>query len=163
MAGVDYLQFRQSYRNSLIHSPKGTTWKNHKYIKKIDGRYIYESVKDKARFAGDKIEDFGSNVGWELTKLKRSVIEEYYNQLGKVLNKLQKKQLAYVMSKEGLKYKYSKSDDSIDTRRGLSSIYGLPTNLSLDDFVLIDGEVYKKDKNKSYKKVGKQGVFPGTW
>lgn len=40
--GVDYLAFRQSYRNSLMHSPKGTTWKNHKYIKIVDGRYIYD-------------------------------------------------------------------------------------------------------------------------
>lgn len=41
MTGADYLQFRQTYRNSLMHSPKGTTWKNHKYIKKENGRYIY--------------------------------------------------------------------------------------------------------------------------
>lgn len=42
MSGIDYLAFRQSYRNSLMHSPKGTTWKNHKYIKKENGRYIYK-------------------------------------------------------------------------------------------------------------------------
>lgn len=27
----------------LIHSAKGTTWKNHKYIKKENGKYIYAS------------------------------------------------------------------------------------------------------------------------
>lgn len=38
----DYLAFRQSYRNSLMHSPKGTTWKNHKYIRKDGKTYIYK-------------------------------------------------------------------------------------------------------------------------
>lgn len=45
MPGSDYLQFKQTYRNSLIHSPKGTTWKDHKYIKKENGRYIYDARK----------------------------------------------------------------------------------------------------------------------
>lgn len=31
--------------NHLQHSPKGTTWKDHKYIKKVNGRYVYPDVK----------------------------------------------------------------------------------------------------------------------
>lgn len=31
--------------NDLLHSPKGTTWKDHKYIKKENGRYIYPGQK----------------------------------------------------------------------------------------------------------------------
>lgn len=45
MPGVDWLQFkqtRQAMRGELQHSAKGTTWKNHKYIKKENGRYYYE-------------------------------------------------------------------------------------------------------------------------
>lgn len=42
MSGVDYLAFHRSYRDSLMHSPKGTTWKKHKYVKKVNGRYIYD-------------------------------------------------------------------------------------------------------------------------
>lgn len=30
-------------KDDLVHSAKGTTWKDHKYIKKVDGRYIYDS------------------------------------------------------------------------------------------------------------------------
>lgn len=44
MPGPDYLQFKsymESQRNDLQHSPKGTTWKDHKYIKKENGKYIY--------------------------------------------------------------------------------------------------------------------------
>lgn len=33
--------------NHLQHSPKGTTWKDHKYIKKVNGRYVYESTYGK--------------------------------------------------------------------------------------------------------------------
>lgn len=33
------------YRKALFHSAKGTTWKNHKYIKKEDGRYYYPGDK----------------------------------------------------------------------------------------------------------------------
>lgn len=29
----------------LEHSPKGTTWKDHKYIKKVNGRYVYPAAK----------------------------------------------------------------------------------------------------------------------
>lgn len=33
-------------RTSLTHSPKGTTWKNHKYLRKEGGRYIYSEGKN---------------------------------------------------------------------------------------------------------------------
>lgn len=32
-------------RTSLTHSPKGTTWKNHKYLRKEGGRYVYSEGK----------------------------------------------------------------------------------------------------------------------
>lgn len=32
---------RNDYRDYLSHSAKGTKWKNHKYLKKINGRYYY--------------------------------------------------------------------------------------------------------------------------
>ncbi len=40
----DYLEFRRtlrSQRDSIQHSAKGSTWKEHKYIRKENGRYIY--------------------------------------------------------------------------------------------------------------------------
>lgn len=51
MSGIDYLQFKsymKSKRNELHHSAKGSTWKDHKYIKKVDGTYYYpDSYKGK--------------------------------------------------------------------------------------------------------------------
>lgn len=42
----------------IVHSAKGSTWKNHKYIKKINGVYYY--AKDKAERA---IDEFVWNAG----------------------------------------------------------------------------------------------------
>lgn len=54
----DYLAFRQSYRNSLMHSPKGTTWKNHKYIRKDGKTYIYKE-RNMTPTAEDKVRQKG--------------------------------------------------------------------------------------------------------
>lgn len=43
-----------NYTNMVIvHSAKGSTWKNHKYIKKINGVYYY--AKDKVKEATDRL------------------------------------------------------------------------------------------------------------
>lgn len=42
----------------VIHSPKGTTWKNHKYIKKINDRYVYEKEKWKKRKEDEELLDY---------------------------------------------------------------------------------------------------------
>lgn len=39
----------QEMKDSLSHSAKGSTWKNHKYIKKENGRYIYPSTNKNNR------------------------------------------------------------------------------------------------------------------
>ena len=39
-------------KDYLAHSAKGTTWKNHKYIRKEGNRYIYDP-KDKKKFEED--------------------------------------------------------------------------------------------------------------
>ena len=36
-------------KDDLVHSAKGTTWKDHKYIKKVDGRYIYDTKTNSKR------------------------------------------------------------------------------------------------------------------
>lgn len=59
---------RQNYTNMVIvHSAKGSTWKNHKYIKKIQGRYYY--AKDKIAEAKDKfIWEHGGKESKEFTE-----------------------------------------------------------------------------------------------
>lgn len=42
------MPFIVTTRDELMHSAKGSTWKNHKYIKKIGDKYIYATTKSKA-------------------------------------------------------------------------------------------------------------------
>lgn len=41
-------------RDELMHSAKGSTWKDHKYIKKIGDKYIYATTKGKAENAAKR-------------------------------------------------------------------------------------------------------------
>lgn len=43
MIRPDFRDYKGRGVEELMHSAKGTTWKNHKYIKKVNGRYIYQS------------------------------------------------------------------------------------------------------------------------
>lgn len=44
----------------LMHSAKGSTWKNHKYVKKVNGVYYY--AKDKVTEAKDKVVEVAKDV-----------------------------------------------------------------------------------------------------
>lgn len=50
----------------IIHSAKGTTWKNHKYIKKVGNKYYYKNEK------GELVEGDPSDNGDILTETKES-------------------------------------------------------------------------------------------
>ena len=52
--------------NFLVHSAKGTTWKNHKYIKKVGNKYYYKDEK------GELVEGDPSDNGDILTETKES-------------------------------------------------------------------------------------------
>ena len=52
--------------NYLIHSAKGTSWKNHKYIKKVGNKYYYKNEK------GELVEGDPSDNGDILTETKES-------------------------------------------------------------------------------------------
>lgn len=52
--------------NYLIHSAKGTSWKNHKYIKKVGNKYYYKDEK------GELVEGDQSDNGDILTETKES-------------------------------------------------------------------------------------------
>lgn len=41
MVRPDFRDYQGRGAEELMHSAKGTVWKNHKYIKKVGGRYIY--------------------------------------------------------------------------------------------------------------------------
>ena len=52
--------------NYLIHSAKGTSWKNHKYLKKVGNKYYYKDEK------GELVEGDPSDNGDILTETKES-------------------------------------------------------------------------------------------
>ena len=52
--------------NYIIHSAKGTTWRNHKYIKKVGNKYYYKNEK------GELVEGDPSDNGDILTETKES-------------------------------------------------------------------------------------------
>lgn len=64
---LDYLAFRRVYRDDLQyrnhryhdmkHSAKGSTWEEHKYIKRIDGTYYYPDSYEGGRHLPDSGKD----------------------------------------------------------------------------------------------------------
>lgn len=52
--------FHPNYRRPIQHSAKGSTWEDHKYVKRIDGTYYYPSGYDKGRTI-DSLKDNSSN------------------------------------------------------------------------------------------------------
>lgn len=65
------------YRSFLEHSSKGSTWKNHKYIEIINGRYIYPATQTIKGVAGAaKTGGVRGAVGYLSTKKKQSQINK---------------------------------------------------------------------------------------
>lgn len=68
-------------RSSVLHSAKGSTWENHKYIKRVDGTYYYPDSYEGGRHLPDgeksessdgaKIEDLSDE---DVEKLAKEVI-----------------------------------------------------------------------------------------
>jgi hypothetical protein len=61
----------------IAHSAKGTTWKNHKYIKKINGVYYY--AKDAASKAKESL---GIDTRKELVETAKKTSDEFNSHIG---------------------------------------------------------------------------------
>lgn len=105
--------------NSFLHSAKGTVWKDHKYIKRVNGIYYYpddyeggrhlpDSKKDKKakniKEIGDKLKSrkslftpgIGKEVGsndW-LTKKIGEISDDVYNRVIKRYNEIKNKKVS---------------------------------------------------------------------
>lgn len=73
MIRPDFRDYKGRGVEELMHSAKGTTWKNHKYLKKVDGRYIYpkerfntnlskRAARKRIRNTGDVAEGLGEGA-----------------------------------------------------------------------------------------------------
>lgn len=104
MIRPDFRDFR-----SIIHSAKGTTWEDHKYIKRVDGTYYYPDSYEGGRHLPDgsdekseeKTSELSSN---DIESLAREVIRgnfangeerkkllgEYYEAIQKRVNEILK-------------------------------------------------------------------------
>ena len=56
----------------LMHSAKGTTWKNHKYLKKIGNAYIYAKAASKAKKKSKEAYDEAKDDGLSTVHAKRN-------------------------------------------------------------------------------------------
>ena len=80
----DFRDFQGKGLQMLAHSAKGTTWKNHKYIKKEGDRYIYEATskmtsaaKNVGKMAKEK-QEHDDRVNELKDKLKEAGMDSSY-------------------------------------------------------------------------------------
>lgn len=68
MIRPDYRDFKR-YRQSLLeHSAKGSTWEDHKYIKRVDGTYYYPDSYEGGRHLPDNDKDDSSGGDKKLSQ-----------------------------------------------------------------------------------------------
>lgn len=79
MIRPDYRAF--SHDEGIMHSPKGTTWKDHKYIKKINGVYYYTKNKlsqfqEQQRIKTERekaLADYQNSVDADIKRVKEDI------------------------------------------------------------------------------------------
>lgn len=74
--------FGLTYNNSFAHSPKGTTWKDHKYLKKDGGRYIYREIRQGIHTKAKNVRDYYKKKKTE-AKIPTDVIDDVFDNLGR--------------------------------------------------------------------------------
>lgn len=80
------MPFIVTTRDELMHSAKGSTWKDHKYIKKVGDKYIYATTKGKiADVSGWGVILPGTKYGSVTRDMSGNVIDS--NNTGRVLSK----------------------------------------------------------------------------
>lgn len=89
MPGPDWLQFKHTMntsRRDIIHSAKGSTWKDHKYVKKENGKYYYpgQTTAEVTSVTGDAKNGLHVSVHTRYEP-EKNFIEKAYD---KVKNKL---------------------------------------------------------------------------
>lgn len=75
---------RPDFRNFIAHSAKGSEWKDHKYVRKIDGVYYYPVGYEDGRTV-DSLN--GGKDNEETKKTKEEMIDEVWNHFDQYLAK----------------------------------------------------------------------------
>lgn len=73
------MPFIVTTRDELMHSAKGSTWKDHKYIKKVGNKYVYPEAVETEKIITEKTirEDRGlSGIGYKASEAAKKKAEE---------------------------------------------------------------------------------------
>lgn len=76
----DYRFYVGKGLNQILHSAKGTTWSNHKYIKKVDGTYYYPDDLNKEKEQKNEY-DQKDEYGVNLNEVEQGVYDYVFNNL----------------------------------------------------------------------------------
>lgn len=161
MIRPNYKDFRTSHVlpfQSLEHSAKGSTWDEHKYIKRIDGTYYYPDNYEGGRHLPneneDSIKDSKTLSEADVEKLAEEVIlgkfgngEERRELLGENYNEVQKRVNELMKGSVGSKKISDASEDSIKKVEEISKkITKSPSDSKVHSGVDMDKvmNVYKK-------------------
>lgn len=113
--------------NYLVHSAKGTFWKNHKYIKKVGNKYYYKDEK------GELVEGDPSDNGDILTETKESTTSSSKSKKSKKstetdrINALANKVMAGKLGQNQLR-KATSSKDYIKVMNTINSKFKKPSS-----------------------------------
>lgn len=100
--GPDWLQFKhamEASRGDIIHSPKGTTWKDHKYFKKENGKYYYKdeltssrlkAITKPARFSEDGKTHYQPTSTFELANFLNDYGVTNESDMKKIMGEIEK-------------------------------------------------------------------------
>lgn len=72
----DFRDYKGRGVEELMHSAKGTTWKNHKYLKKVNGRYIYPKKVNRSSASGNKVVGDVNNLSDDFGRSFNAVKDE---------------------------------------------------------------------------------------
>lgn len=124
---MEYRITRTKPRDVLSHSKKGSTWKDHKYIKKVDGTYYYpkdSSSSESNKEADSLLEKFYGDID-TLTKNNQAywdpneeftdpdAFKDLLNDFSGIDgNKLSPDQLSYMMKKVNERNGHGKTESS---------------------------------------------------
>lgn len=146
--------------NHLNHSAKGSTWEEHKYIKRIDGTYYYPDNYE----GGRHLPNDNKNVEEDATKLSKEDIEKLAKEvirgnfgngqvrkdlLGENYSEIQKRVNEIIKGSTGSIKVSEVSQESIKkVEEAAKKVSNTPINSNVHSGINIDEvlSVYKKDR-----------------
>lgn len=129
----------------LIHSAKGTTWSNHKYVKKENGKYYYKDEKGNL-VEGDAPEEETTSTETEETNSKSKKSASSIRK--EAISKMASQVMSGTLSQEQLR-KSNGGKDYIDVMNAVNSKFKKPNTSSKSSSKKESSSTKSTDKTKS--------------